>query len=83
MKVSLSDLRDLTHKAVLGYGYTVEETKIIEEVLLFAQLRDSNQGIVKLIGKGIPKDSGLVVLGHGCQRRGLSIAIGVFTCSHR
>lgn len=55
MKVKLDELKDLTRKAVLKYGFTDQETEVIQEVLLYAQLRGNNQGIVKLIGKGIPK----------------------------
>jgi len=37
-------------------GYDKSEIKIISEILIFAQLRNSNQGVVKLIGEGMPKD---------------------------
>jgi len=57
MKVQLTDLNVLINKALLRYGYTQEEAVIISEVLLYAQLRGNNQGIVKLIGKGIPKSA--------------------------
>jgi len=55
MKVKLEQLKQLTKKALLRYGYSDEEAIIIEEVLLYAQLRGNNQGVVKLTGKGIPK----------------------------
>ncbi|MBI3577626.1 Ldh family oxidoreductase [Candidatus Gottesmanbacteria bacterium] len=55
MKIKISELTDLTLKALKNYGYTDEESKIISDVLLYAQLRGNNQGVVKLIGKGIPK----------------------------
>ena len=55
MKIKLSDLENLTKKALLKYGYTSEESTVIKSVLLYAQMRGNNQGIVKLIGKGIPK----------------------------
>lgn len=57
MKVKLDELKDLTKKAILKYGYSEEEAKVIQDVLLYAQLRGNNQGIVKLIGPGIPKPS--------------------------
>ena len=60
MRIKLQDLRELTKKAILHYGYSDEETEIILEVLLYAQLRGNNQGIVKLIGKGIPKPPDVV-----------------------
>ncbi|OGC50351.1 hypothetical protein A2716_04050 [candidate division WWE3 bacterium RIFCSPHIGHO2_01_FULL_40_23] len=55
MKIKLSKLESLTKKALKKYGYTTKEVKIIKDVLLYAQLRGNNQGVVKLIGKGIPK----------------------------
>lgn len=55
MKVKLDELKQLTNKAVLRYGYSKEEAEAIEEVLLYAQMRGNNQGVVKLIGSGIPK----------------------------
>lgn len=55
MKIKIDVLQDLTRKAILHYGYTNEETEIIQDILLYAQLRGNNQGVVKLIGKGIPR----------------------------
>jgi LDH2 family malate/lactate/ureidoglycolate dehydrogenase len=56
MKISTIELRDLTTKAIAGFGYNEQETAAIREILLYAQLRGNNQGVVKLIGKGIPRD---------------------------
>src|SRR5258706_5751684 len=55
MKVSISDLKDLGKRALQKYNYMPEEAEIILDILLYAQLRGNNQGIVKLIGKGYPK----------------------------
>ena len=55
MKVKVDELTDLTKKAILHYGYSEDESNTIQEILLYAQLRGNNQGIVKLIGNGIPK----------------------------
>ncbi|MFA6270715.1 MAG: Ldh family oxidoreductase [Candidatus Paceibacterota bacterium] len=55
MKIKISDLETLTEKALLKQGYGDSESEIIKKVLLYAQLRGNNQGVVKLIGKGIPK----------------------------
>jgi len=55
MKIKVTELKDLTLKALSKYGYSAEESAVISEVLLFAQLRGNNQGVVKLIGKGIPR----------------------------
>ena len=57
MKIKLSELESLAHKALIKYGYSESEAKIIQNILLYAQLRGNNQGIVKLIGKGIPRRS--------------------------
>ncbi|MEK7632863.1 MAG: Ldh family oxidoreductase [Patescibacteria group bacterium] len=55
MRIAVDTLRDVTRKAILHYGYTESEAAKILEVLLYAQLRGNNQGVVKLIGNGIPK----------------------------
>ncbi len=51
----MSELKDLSTKAILKYGYTNKEAAIILDMLMYAQLRGNNQGVVKLIGRGIPK----------------------------
>lgn len=56
MEITTRELEDLTARAVKKYGYSDEETQAICEVLLYAQLRGNNQGVAKLIGKGIPRD---------------------------
>ncbi len=56
MIISISDLKTITTKALKHYGYTDEEISVIAEVLLYAQLRGNNQGIVKLIGRGLPRN---------------------------
>ena len=55
MKIKITELRKLVSRALKSYGYSSEEIGIISDVLIYAQLRGNNQGIVKLIGKGIPK----------------------------
>ncbi len=56
MKIKITELNDLGNKALKKYGYTKDETSIILDMLMYAQLRGNNQGIVKLIGKGLPKN---------------------------
>lgn len=56
MEITTRELEDLTAKAVRNFGYNDDETRAICEVLLYAQLRGNNQGVAKLIGKGIPRD---------------------------
>jgi L-2-hydroxycarboxylate dehydrogenase (NAD+) len=56
MKIELKELEELTTRALKNYGYDDTETATIRDMLLYAQLRGNNQGVVKLIGKGIPKN---------------------------
>jgi L-2-hydroxycarboxylate dehydrogenase (NAD+) len=56
MKISIKELEDLTGRAIKNYGYSDEEVPVIRNVMLYAQMRDNNQGVVKLIDKGIPRD---------------------------
>lgn len=56
MKVSLTELRGQVEKVLVHNGYDLSEIPVIAEILLYAQLRGNNQGIVKLTGKGMPKD---------------------------
>jgi L-2-hydroxycarboxylate dehydrogenase (NAD+) len=55
MKVKITELKKLASQALARFGYTEAEAAVISEVLFYAQLRDNNQGIVKLIGSGLPK----------------------------
>jgi len=56
VNIPLQELYKLTQKAILKYGYSEEETQIILDMLMYAQMRGNDQGIVKLIGEGIPKN---------------------------
>ncbi|MBU1169130.1 MAG: Ldh family oxidoreductase [Proteobacteria bacterium] len=56
MKIKISELEDLTARALKQNGYANHEIPLIKGALLYAQLRGNNQGVVKLIGKGMPKD---------------------------
>lgn len=55
MRISFSKLDEVIMKALLKYGHSRDEAEIIKRILLFAELRGNNQGIVKLVGKGFPK----------------------------
>jgi LDH2 family malate/lactate/ureidoglycolate dehydrogenase len=55
MKIKLKELQKATKQAILKYGYSEEEADVLAEVMLYAQLRGNNQGVVKLIGQGIPR----------------------------
>lgn len=56
MKIKISELKNLGLKALKKQGYNDSEADTILGMLLYAQLRGNNQGLVKLIGKGIPKN---------------------------
>lgn len=58
MKITLPELQQLVEKSLAHYGYSSDEIAVISKILLYAQLRGNNQGVVKLIGKGIPKRDG-------------------------
>jgi LDH2 family malate/lactate/ureidoglycolate dehydrogenase len=57
MKIKVEDLKKLSMKALSKYNYNHQESEIILDMLMYAQLRGNNQGIIKLIGKGIPKSA--------------------------
>lgn len=55
VRVAIDDLRILAIGALQKQGYTASESEEIAEVLLYADLRGNDQGVVKLIGPGLPK----------------------------
>jgi LDH2 family malate/lactate/ureidoglycolate dehydrogenase len=57
MRIAHDELKRLAKAALLKQGYDDAESAQILEVLLYAQLRGNNQGVVKLIGPGIPKSA--------------------------
>lgn len=57
MKIAIEDLKQTTRQAILKSGYTESEAEIILDVILYAQLRGNNQGVIKLVGAGMPKES--------------------------
>jgi LDH2 family malate/lactate/ureidoglycolate dehydrogenase len=56
MRLKLAELEALVQRVLWQEGHTEAEAQCIGAVLLYAQLRDNNQGIVKLIGPGLRKD---------------------------
>ena len=56
MKIKVGELEKLTSQALKNSGYNDEEIRIMTDVLLYAQLRGNNQGVVKLIGLGMPRN---------------------------
>lgn len=53
--ITLNELENITFRAIRSYGYSNEEAKTIQNVLLYSEMRGKDQGLVKLIGPGIPK----------------------------
>lgn len=56
MKVKIAELENLGKLALKNQGYNDTEADTVLGMLMYAQLRGNNQGFVKLIGKGIPKN---------------------------
>lgn len=56
MIVKIADLKNLGLKALKKQGYNDSEADTVLGMLMYAQLRGNNQGLVKLIGRGIPKN---------------------------
>ena len=56
MKITLDELTRLTDRALANSGYSQSEIPPIRQALLYAQVRGNNQGVVKLIGAGMPKN---------------------------
>lgn len=55
MKIKIDELKKMVEVILTKYNYNPEEIKVISEVLMYAQLRGNNQGIVKLINKSFAK----------------------------
>ncbi|GIL55171.1 hypothetical protein Vafri_10770 [Volvox africanus] len=54
-EVPIAELRTLCTKALKLLGYKPEEIEILNDVLFYAQLRDNNQGIIKITSGGLNK----------------------------
>lgn len=57
MKVKVSELKEKVLAGVNKLGYSENDTRVIADVLLYAQLRGNNQGITKIATGGVPKAS--------------------------
>ncbi|MCA9910874.1 MAG: Ldh family oxidoreductase [Anaerolineae bacterium] len=84
MRVPIEQLKQTTLQAILNSGYDASEADIILDVLMYAQLRGNNQGIIKLTGAGMPKsaDAGQIRIEHetklsarldGAQNQGMVV----------
>lgn len=54
--VSIDELTETTRKAIKTYGYDDKATECILDILMYAQLRGNNQGIIKVTTNGIARD---------------------------
>ncbi len=54
MKVSVEELWTVARRAILAQGYNAEDSEIILNIIMYAQLRGNNQNVVKLVGAGLP-----------------------------
>lgn len=55
--VSLDELKELCSKSLSTIGYTNSEIAVLLEVLLYAQLRGNNQGIIKITTGGMNRSA--------------------------
>lgn len=54
MKIKLTDLKEKVTMGVKKLGYNEENSKIIIDTLMYAEMRGNNQGIVKIATNGVP-----------------------------
>ena len=47
-RVPIDELRETTKNAIRGIGYDEKDAEVILDVLMFAQVRGNNQGIIKV-----------------------------------
>lgn len=62
MKIKVTDLNEKVLAGIKKLGYTGQDAQIIADVLLYAQMRGSNQGITKIATGGVPKASDVIEL---------------------
>eukprot|EP00899_Mesostigma_viride_P015494 jgi/Mesvir1/23946/Mv10717-RA.1 len=54
--VSIDDLKSKTLKAIKSLGHSSEDSQILLDVMMYAQLRGNNQGIIKVVSNGVNRD---------------------------
>ena len=54
MKVSIDALRTVARRAIAAQGFGADDTEIMLEIIMYAQLRGNNQNVIKLLGAGMP-----------------------------
>src|SRR6185436_4410726 len=62
MRVQIDELKRVTLEVLARSGYPPDEAETILNILMYAQLRGNNQGVVKLIGVGMPRDKACKVI---------------------
>jgi L-2-hydroxycarboxylate dehydrogenase (NAD+) len=60
MQISVAELKQITLAVLARSGYPPDEAQTILDVIMYAQLRGNNQGVVKLIGAGLPRSKDAV-----------------------
>ena len=60
VSVSVRELTETCRRAIKTYGYDDAETQVLLDVMMYAQLRGNNQGIIKVTTKGIARDPNCV-----------------------
>lgn len=56
VEIPLAEVRATVERILRTGGYADDEVEIIRDVLLYAELRGNGQGLIKLLGPGMPKD---------------------------
>jgi len=56
-RIPLKDVEETVYFSLIGFGHSQEDAKIITEVMLYAELRGNNQGLIK-IASGAVKPTG-------------------------
>ena len=56
VSVPIHELTETCRRGIKTYGYDDAETQILLDVMMYAQLRGNNQGIIKVTTKGIARD---------------------------
>ena len=57
IRVPIDELESMANEALARLGYDAEESRQIVEVLIYADVRGNDQGVVKLIGEALRKSS--------------------------
>ncbi|MBX2823781.1 MAG: Ldh family oxidoreductase [Gammaproteobacteria bacterium] len=54
--VPVDELKDLVERSLLGLGLRADESRMIGEVLMYAELRGTGQGLIKILEKTVVPD---------------------------